>query len=82
MQPQPVTQAAYVFKNYLSIGSTGKDVTALQQLLFKLGFFNGSATGYFGIATKRALQGYQSAHGINKLGTVGPATRAALNKTQ
>ena len=73
------TASTYIFKTLLTVGSTGKDITALQQLLAKLGFLSVAPTGYFGALTKAALQKYQSAHAISPVGYTGPATRAALN---
>jgi len=72
--------AAHTFTKYLQVGSTGSDVTALQQLLIVGGFLKTTASGYFGVLTKAAVQAYQSAHGVQPLGVVGPATRAVLNK--
>jgi peptidoglycan hydrolase-like protein with peptidoglycan-binding domain len=71
--------SAYVFKTLLTVGSSGKDVTALQQLLVKLGFLTVTPTGYFGALTKAALQKYQSAHAISPVGYAGPATRGSLS---
>lgn len=79
VQPAPAAKA-YLFTKYLQVGSTGADVTALQQILISGGFLGGSATGYFGALTKRAIMSYQTAHGVQALGVVGPATRALLNR--
>lgn len=70
---------AYTFKKLLTVGSSGADVTALQQLLVQLGFLQVTPTGYFGAMTKAALQKYQSAHGISPLGYAGPLTRTSLS---
>ena len=70
---------AYVFTKYLQTGSSGADVTALQQLLLTLGFFATTPSGYFGTITMHAVQAYQTAHGISPLGVVGPLTRTSLN---
>lgn len=67
------------FTQYLGIGSEGAEVTALQKLLAKLGFYSGSVTGYYGSLTEAAVKAYQSARGIDAVGFVGPGTRAALN---
>jgi hypothetical protein len=75
----PATPTAHVFTKYLSVGSTGADVLALQQLLAQLGFFTATPTGYFGSVTTRAVKAYQSAHSISTLGVVGPMTRASLD---
>lgn len=71
---------AYVFKSFLTIGSSGAEVTALQKKLIVLGFLSGSATGYFGQLTRKAVQAFQKSKGLEPLGFVGPGTRAALNK--
>ncbi len=70
---------AYTFSSFLSIGSTGAQVTNLQNYLTKKGFYSGPVTGYFGALTKTAVKKNQTAHGIDPVGYVGPGTRAALN---
>jgi hypothetical protein len=67
------------FKSLLALGSSGAEVTALQQKLIKEGYLSGSATGYFGSLTASALKKYQTAKGIDPTGYTGPGTRAALN---
>lgn len=73
------TQIKYKFTSFLSIGSTGDEVTELQKRLISEGYFSGVATGYFGTATEAAVKKYQSAHGITAAGYVGPSTRDVLN---
>ncbi len=70
---------AYYFTSYLKLGSTGDEVTALQNVLIRGGYLSGAATGYFGSLTASALMKYQTAHGLDALGVVGPATRVVLN---
>jgi hypothetical protein len=70
----------FVFTKYLQIGSSGAEVTALQNALTAAGSYSGPVTGYFGALTMRAVQIYQTAHGVAAVGVVGPATRAVLNK--
>jgi hypothetical protein len=78
--------ASYTFSNYLSVGSTGAAVTALQNFLIANNFSipsiaNGKAkTGYFGSQTQSAVKAYQTSVGIPNTGFVGPLTVAALNK--
>jgi len=67
------------FTELLTVGSQNAQVTALQQKLAALGFYTGSVTGYYGSATEQAVKKYQTAHGISMTGSVGPATRTALN---
>ncbi len=70
----------FVFNNFLSVGSTGNDVTELQKRLTTLGVYSGPITGYFGSLTQAAVDQFQGAHGISRVGYVGPTTRAALNQ--
>jgi hypothetical protein len=51
---------AYIPKQDYKLGSTGKHITALQNVLKSLGFLNEKATGYFGSLTQKALSSYQS----------------------
>jgi hypothetical protein len=71
----------------LSFGSSGTDVSSLQQFLISQGHLSsGNATGYFGPLTQAAVQSFQRAQGIVTTGTVqttgyglvGIRTRAAL----
>jgi hypothetical protein len=74
------TPSRTVFKSYLSLGSSGSEVKALQNYLAEKNYFSGSATGYFGTLTQKAVKAFQKANGTSPLGVVGPATRALLNK--
>ncbi len=67
------------FTEFLSVGSEDGQVTALQQYLLQKGFYSGPVTGYYGALTEEAVEKYQTAHGIDPAGYVGPSTRAALN---
>lgn len=63
----------------VKVGSTGPDVTYLQQRLIALGYLTGTADGVFGTGTQAAVIKFQQAKGINPAdGEVGPATWAAL----
>ncbi len=75
----PVTVGA-IFTSTLDVGSTGSQVTALQQRLTTNGFYTGPITGFFGAVTAVAVKKFQAAHGLSPVGAVGPATRALLNK--
>jgi hypothetical protein len=77
--PSALSGTSYNFTELLAIGSQDAQVTALQNRLIALGFFSGSATGYFGTQTEQAVMKYQTAHGIEATGYTGPSTRAALN---
>lgn len=78
--PATSKSAAYVFKNLLKVGSSGAEVTALQQTLAARGYYKGPVTGYFGPLTKAGVQAFQKAQRLESPGHVGPGTRAALNK--
>src|SRR3989344_343846 len=70
---------SYAFTQALGVGSQGAEVTALQKRLTALGFYSGSATGYYGALTEAAVKRLQTAHSIEAKGNVGPATRVILN---
>lgn len=78
--PNTGTGGGYFFENDLSMGQTNQDVMELQNRLADEGYFNATATGYFGPITEAAVRAYQNAHGISAVGVVGPLTRAALNQ--
>jgi hypothetical protein len=73
------TTTLYSFTAFLSIGSTGTQVTNLQNYLTQKGFYSGPVTGYYGSLTAAAVKKYQTAHGITPAGYVGPGTRTVLN---
>lgn len=62
----------------LQRGSTGPEVTALQQRLQDLGFDPNGVDGTFGPGTESAVKAFQQANGLTVDGKVGPNTRAAL----
>jgi len=72
--------SSYQFNNFLGVGSSGADVTALQQRLTADELYTGPITGYYGTLTEAAVEKYQAAHDIDVKGYVGPGTRAALNE--
>lgn len=71
--------SAYVFSEFLGVGSQGEGVTALQNKLTALGFYSGPVNGRFGPATEAAVKKFQKANGLPQFGYVGPGTRSALN---
>lgn len=79
--PVVLVNSGFVFKRFLTIGSTGTDVKQLQTILKKLGYFTyPKITGYFGSITKQAVIKFQKAYKLKPYpGYVGPGTRAALN---
>jgi hypothetical protein len=70
---------SYKFVNFLGIGSTGVDVTELQDRLTAEGIYSGPVTGYYGALTAAAVKAYQGLHSLDQFGYVGPGTRADLN---
>jgi peptidoglycan hydrolase-like protein with peptidoglycan-binding domain len=78
----PVSVAhGYVFTKALKVGSSGTEVLQLQKLLNQLGFLTVEPTGTFGPMTASAVKKFQSSHGLEAVGSVGPGTRAKLNAT-
>ena len=73
--------ASVTFTRDLTIGSTGADVTALQNWLIGKGnAIPAGATGYFGAQTQAALAAWQAANGVSPAaGYFGPITRAKVN---
>lgn len=65
----------------LTIGSTGADVTALQNFLISAGqSIPAGATGYFGTQTRAAVAAWQAANGVAPAaGYYGPITKAAMD---
>jgi putative chitinase len=59
-------------------GSSGPDVTALQQRLKDLGFDPNGVDGNFGAGTRDAVIAFQQSKGLQADGVAGPATLASL----
>ncbi len=70
-------------KTTLKQGSSGTEVTLLQQLLQNKGYLAKTIkiNGNFGVSTLEAVKKFQKDHSLTAEGLVGPATRAALNAT-
>ena len=64
----------------LKAGAKGARVTALQQRLTDLGYWNGKADGTFGGQTQQAVYALQKAAGLTRDGVVGPKTEKALDR--
>ena len=65
--------------NGLVIGDEGDTVKRVQELLIKLGYLSkGSATGYFGDVTDKAVKSFQKNNGLTADGNVGRKTMAML----
>ena len=67
----------------LHLGSTGKDVVALQHALDRLGYKDAhgrrlAADGDFGTRTREALEAFQRDHHLEAKGVYGPETRRVL----
>ena len=58
----------------LSMGSHGPAVRSLQLVLVELQFYSGSADGYFGCETARALQHLQREYSLAETGDLNTAT--------
>ncbi|HEY9606714.1 MAG TPA: peptidoglycan-binding protein [Allocoleopsis sp.] len=69
------TQASALMKP----GDRGSEVTALQQRLKELGYFQSNITGFFGPLTKDAVTRFQQAMGLSSDGIVGNSTQTSLN---
>ena len=68
------------FLRELKLGTSGADVTALQNKLKAEGVYTSPITGYFGTMTQAAVKRYQTKYGIPAVGAVGPRTLQILNK--
>ncbi|MBW4515619.1 MAG: peptidoglycan-binding protein [Timaviella obliquedivisa GSE-PSE-MK23-08B] len=66
----------------LRLNDTGAQVSELQRRLITLGYFDGSATGFFGSQTQAAVINFQQANGITADGIVGIGTAEALRQAQ
>lgn len=65
----------------MQLGSTGAQVTALQNRLNQLRYYCGTADGTFGELTKGAVRYFQDRNALTVDGVVGSASRAVLNST-
>ena len=71
-------KAAEAVTTNLCLGSTGSEVTKLQQALNALGYDCGEADGIFGAATEAAVRAFQRDHELTVDGIAGKDTQAAL----
>ena len=62
----------------LEVGSSGGDVTKVQQKLIQWGYLTGTADGKYGEKTRAAVAAFQRKNGLAADGRVGPATAAAM----
>lgn len=83
IDPNPNTSSCVSLSNNLRYQSrdinTNGEVSTLQDFLQFKGYLNSEPTGYFGLLTVKAVQGFQNANGINGTGYVGPLTRAKIS---
>jgi hypothetical protein len=61
-----------------SRGETGAKVTAIQQRLTDLGFWQGAVDGTYGGLTSQAVMAFQKVWGLPRTGTADPVTAALL----
>ena len=78
--PTSASESSFKFTKQLKIGSKGKEVTELQKQLTAMILYNGPVNGNFGPMTSAAVKRLQSQYQLPKVGQLGPATRAILNK--
>lgn len=60
------------------VGSSGSEVTQIQQALKDRGLFTVNVTGYYGTITERAVRKFQQQQGLTVDGIAGPQTLRAL----
>ena len=79
--PTTPSLPTYEFKEKISQGDSGQNVTNLQSVLSKLGYYRGRIDGNYGQGTVSAVKAFQRANGqsLTTGTTVGPKTREALN---
>jgi len=70
------TRTSTVLKN----GMRGEAVTALQNNLKKLGYFNANCTGYYGSITEEAVKKLQKEHGCTVDGIAGSQTFSVIER--
>ncbi|MDR3050834.1 MAG: peptidoglycan-binding protein [Oscillospiraceae bacterium] len=62
----------------LKVGSTGADVSDMQERLKELGYYTGSVDGKFSSGTQDAVMAFQAANGLSADGVAGRATQDKL----
>ena len=76
---QTILPSPIVITSNLSVGSTGNDVSLLQQFLADQKYFNyPTITGRFGLITKAAVIAFQKMNGLTPDSFVGPMTRTKI----
>jgi peptidoglycan hydrolase-like protein with peptidoglycan-binding domain len=74
----PMKEFCLRISQTLALGSSGKEVSDLQNALINAQYLSVPPSGYFGPLTQKAVMNWQSAHGISPIGVVGPQTRAKM----
>lgn len=79
--PEGQVLGAYTlrFSRTLAVGSSGEEVTELQNRLKSDGVYSGPVTGYFGALTEAGVKAFQAKNNLDQVGIVGPLTRQVLN---
>lgn len=78
----PTLTFAANFNTNLAPGSRSEEVKNLQQFLIKKNLLKGAATGYFGDATKKAVQAFQKQNNLPSTGGWYALTRQKANALQ
>ncbi|MDR1570245.1 MAG: peptidoglycan-binding protein [Oscillospiraceae bacterium] len=65
----------------LRLGSTGEDVAQIQQKLYALGYYQGSADGIFSAQVEDAVKRFQERNSLVPDGIAGTGTRNALSSS-
>ncbi len=66
----------------LTLGSTGEDVTQLQQKLARLGYYDGEMTGSYGDLTRAAVKAFQSDFALLQTGEADAQTQEMIFSAQ
>lgn len=80
--PDPSLPTPTPTEQMLRNGAKGPEVEKLQARLKELGFYQGEVDGQFGNGTKAAVILFQSQHGLEADGIVGPATKELIYSDQ
>lgn len=79
-ETSPVFRCDVSITRTLQVGSYGDEVYTLQEFLARAGYLQANPNGNFGPATRSAVRSFQYDNGISATGSVGEATRNALNE--
>ena len=75
---ETVTEPVETVFTSLRFGSTGTNVSILQENLTRLGYYYGDVTGNYGTKTRAAVRSFQKAKGLTADGIAGKKTFAAV----